>query len=67
MQRSSVRLNTASLPLAPDAEEEQLADLIGGEGEIDVLLGKPGVELTRGGELEFWLQVCSKLALPAAA
>jgi len=34
------------------AEQEQLAGLVGGAGESDVLLGQPGGELARGQQLE---------------
>ena len=37
------------------AEQEQLAALIGGKGEAQPLLDKPGVELSRSVQFERWL------------
>jgi hypothetical protein len=40
------------LAVRPQAEQEQLAGLVGGEGEAEPLLGQPGGELTRRGQVE---------------
>ena len=52
-----------------EAEQEQLAGLVGGEGEAYPLLSQPSGELSRGGQLEGSGPVCSRahgamLAMP---
>ena len=37
---------------ALEAQEEEFADLVGGEGERDFLLGQPGQHLTGGGDFQ---------------
>src|SRR5262249_53751054 len=45
-------LDDSELTVGVAADDEELAGLVGGEGKADLLLGQPGAEMARAGDLD---------------
>jgi hypothetical protein len=52
MQRLKLRSKIDSWPLGLEADQEQLADLVGGQRQREFLFGEPGGKLARAGDFE---------------